>query len=288
MPRQNVASTLLRRSCLRVPVATPRSTRSTIPSASSSVRMPRSRWSPSASSTALGIPPMPTCSVAPSGIRSTIEAAIARSRSSGSGGRDLDQRPVGLAVAEQLGGVDLVEPERARHPLVDLEEERHLADQRRDVVGVGAEREVAGAVGRARGGEHDRVARAELAAAAASPRSGWARGRSRPPSTPRAWRPTGSRRRGAGGRRRRRGCTGARAARASGARGRPAAARSRARARRAAPTGSPLASGRITSVARPDVREHVLRPARRSAAVAASRQHARTERRLPARLSENW
>ena len=80
----------------------------------------------------------------------------------GRGGRDLDERPVGLAVAEQLGGVDLVEPERARHPLVDLEEERHLADQRRDVVGVRAEREVAGAVGRARRRQHDRVPGREL------------------------------------------------------------------------------------------------------------------------------
>ena len=80
----------------------------------------------------------------------------------GRGRRDLDQRPVRLAVAEQLARVDLVEPEGARHPRVDLEEERHLADQRRHVVGVRPEREVARAVRRARGGEHDRLPRGEL------------------------------------------------------------------------------------------------------------------------------
>ena len=40
----------------------------------------------SEASTAFGIAPMPICSVAPSGIRSTICAAIARSRSSGTAG----------------------------------------------------------------------------------------------------------------------------------------------------------------------------------------------------------
>ena len=61
-------------------------------------------------------------------------------------GRDLDERPVGVTLAQHLGGVDLVEAERARHPLVDLEEE-DLPDQRGDVIGVGAEREVAGRSG---------------------------------------------------------------------------------------------------------------------------------------------
>ena len=54
------------------------------------------------------------------------------------GGRDLDERLVALAPAEQLGGVDLVEALGARHPVVDLEEERYAPDQRCDVLGVGA------------------------------------------------------------------------------------------------------------------------------------------------------
>jgi hypothetical protein len=71
-------------------------------------------------------------------------------------GRHLDQRTVRLAPAEHVRGVELVEPERARHLPVDLEEEGHAPDQRRHVVGVRAQREVTVAVGRARGGEHER------------------------------------------------------------------------------------------------------------------------------------
>ena len=148
-------------------------------------------------------------------------------------GRHLHQRPVRLAPAQQLGRVDLVEPERPRHPRVDLEEERHAPDQRGHVVRVGAEREVPVAIRRAGGGQHERPRQAVDAAAAASRRSGSAPDRSGPPRTPAASPPTGSTTRGAAGRRRRRGCTAARAARASGARARRRARRRAPRARRA-------------------------------------------------------
>ena len=53
--------------------------------------------------------------------------------------------------------MQLVEPLGAGHVLVDLEEERHLPDQRGDVLGVRAEAEVAVPVGRAGGREHERA-----------------------------------------------------------------------------------------------------------------------------------
>ena len=88
---------------------------------------------------------MPTWSVAPSGMRSTMAR---RSPVALVGRRgDLDERALGLAAAEHLGGVDLVEAEGPRHPRVDLEEERDVPDERGDVVGVGAEAEVPVAVG---------------------------------------------------------------------------------------------------------------------------------------------
>ncbi len=45
--------------------------------------------------------------------------------------RHLDQRVVGFAPARDLADVDLVLAERPRELRVGLEEERHLADQRR-------------------------------------------------------------------------------------------------------------------------------------------------------------
>jgi hypothetical protein len=45
-------------------------------------------------------------------------------------GRNLDERLVALAPAEQLGGMDLVEALAARHAVVDLDEERYAHDQR--------------------------------------------------------------------------------------------------------------------------------------------------------------
>ena len=44
---------------------------------------------------------------------------------SGSARWDLDEGPVDLGPARDLADVDLVAPERAGHPGVDLEEERH-------------------------------------------------------------------------------------------------------------------------------------------------------------------
>ena len=57
--RAVVVMILFRCVALRVPVMTPRSTRPTKPSLSSSVWTPRSRWSASSSSTALGTAPIP-------------------------------------------------------------------------------------------------------------------------------------------------------------------------------------------------------------------------------------
>jgi hypothetical protein len=62
-------------------------------------------------------------------------------------GGEFDQRVVSLAPAGQLRDVDLVLSGGAGHPLVDLHEEGNLADERRQVVGVAAQREVAVAVG---------------------------------------------------------------------------------------------------------------------------------------------
>jgi hypothetical protein len=77
-------------------------------------------------------------------------------------GRDLGERRVALAPAEQLGGMDLVEALAARHAVVDLDEERYAPDQRRDLLGVGAEAEVAVPVGRARRRKHERALRRGL------------------------------------------------------------------------------------------------------------------------------
>src|SRR5204863_5151079 len=61
LPIAEVVTILLTWSVLRVPVTTPCSTRSTNPSASSSVWMPRSRWLLSSLSTSLGTLPTPAC-----------------------------------------------------------------------------------------------------------------------------------------------------------------------------------------------------------------------------------
>ena len=41
----------------------------------------------------------------------------------GLGGRDVDERLIALAPPDQLGRMELVEPLRARHPVVDLDED---------------------------------------------------------------------------------------------------------------------------------------------------------------------
>ena len=81
-----------------------------------------------------------------------------RSRS-GRGRRDLDEGSVDLGPARDLADVELVPTERARHAGVDLEEERHRSDERRDVVAVRAQREVAMTVHRRGRGEHHRTLR---------------------------------------------------------------------------------------------------------------------------------
>src|SRR3712207_362342 len=62
-------------------------------------------------------------------------------------GRRFDEWVVGLTPPDDLTYMHLVLPVGARHPAVDLHEERRLADERRHVVGVGAEREVAVPIG---------------------------------------------------------------------------------------------------------------------------------------------
>jgi hypothetical protein len=74
--------------------------------------------------------------------------------------RHLDERALGLAEAEHLRDVQLVEAERPRHARIDLQEERHAPDERGDVLGVGPEAHVAMAIGRCGGGDHERATRA--------------------------------------------------------------------------------------------------------------------------------
>jgi hypothetical protein len=77
----------------------------------------------------------------------------------GNHGRDLDQRPLRLAEAGELRDVQLVEAEGPRHARVELEEERHVADERGDVLGVGPQADEAMAIGRRRRGDDQRAAR---------------------------------------------------------------------------------------------------------------------------------
>ena len=237
------------RSCLRVPVTTPRSTRSTTPSESSSVWMPRSRWSRSAPSTALGI--AADADLQRGAVGDPLDDRARRSRSSRSSGAAGGTSTSGRSAsqpAEHLRDVDLVEAERARHPRVDLEEERHAADERGDVVGVRAQREVAVPVGRAGRGEHERAARARRAAARGTSEK-WLGTRSQPPLQNACAR----RRREEVGdvaqvvARTRRGGRAGRAARASGARARRSRRSWSASSASSSATGSPLASGTMRS-----------------------------------------
>ena len=61
--------------------------------------------------------------------------------------RKLDHRRVGLAPADELAHVELVLAERTRHARVHLDEEGQLADERRRVLGVTPQREVAMPIG---------------------------------------------------------------------------------------------------------------------------------------------
>ena len=82
---------------------------------------------------------MPAWTVARSGTRSAISAAIAWSRRIGL--RPAGTSTSGRSVCDQpsdLADVHRVAPERPRHLLVDLQEDRPPTDERRDVVGVRA------------------------------------------------------------------------------------------------------------------------------------------------------
>ena len=131
-----------------------------IPSDSSSVWIPRSRCSVSDARIASAMPPMPTCRRRAVGDVLDHRGGDPLVALVGSDARHLDERSRRLAPPGHLRDVDLVEAERARHLRVGLEEERHAADQRRHVLGVGPEAEVAVGVGHARGGDHERAARA--------------------------------------------------------------------------------------------------------------------------------
>ena len=69
--------------------------------------------------------------------------------------RQLDERVVGLGVADDLIEVERVLAERARHVRVHLDEEGERPDEARGVVGVRAQRHVAVPVGWRRGGQHE-------------------------------------------------------------------------------------------------------------------------------------
>ena len=101
----------------------------------------------------------PTWIVAPFGMRSTTSLAMRVSTSVGSRPVDLDERSVDLRPPCDLTDVKLVSTERARHLRIDLEEERHRSDERRDVVAVRAQREVPVTIHRRGCGEHHRTLR---------------------------------------------------------------------------------------------------------------------------------
>ena len=69
----------------------------------------------------------------------------------------VQQRPVDLAPPGDLRDVELVAPERARHPHVGLEEEAGPTDERRHVVGRDPEAEVAVPVDRRGRGDDQRI-----------------------------------------------------------------------------------------------------------------------------------
>ena len=238
------------RRTLRTPVTTPRSTRSMTPSESSSVWMPRSRWPREAASTPLGIEPMPTW------MRGPVGDALGDER--GDGVVDVVGRAPGRP--RPAAGRPRTNPRpgrggpgcarRAGHLRVGLEEERDPADERRHVVGVGAEaRSSRGgpAVAAAATTERPRRSRAqqarhlaEVAGTSSTAAARGTRGRVTARGSSDTWR---------GGRRRRRRGRAGRAARASGAPARPRSPSAGAAASRASSTvtGSPLASGTMTS-----------------------------------------
>src|ERR1039458_3901647 len=72
----NPATTLPGWSVLRAPLMTPASISGTTPSGHISLCTPRSLWLERRASTALGMPPIPTCSVAPSGISAATCSAM--------------------------------------------------------------------------------------------------------------------------------------------------------------------------------------------------------------------
>ena len=76
------------------------------------------------------------------------------------GRRHLDERAVDLDPADHLAHVDLVATERPRHLGVRLQEEPGPTDERRHVVGIQAQAEVAVAIGRGCGRQHERIGRA--------------------------------------------------------------------------------------------------------------------------------
>ena len=76
------------------------------------------------------------------------------------GRRHLDERAVDLDPTDHLAHVDLVATERPRHLGVRLQEEPGPTDERRHVVGIQAQAEVAVAIGRGCRRQHERIGRA--------------------------------------------------------------------------------------------------------------------------------
>ena len=146
VPSANVPTTLVRLRRFFTPLTTPDSMRSTTPSDTSSVWTPRSLWSDSEAMIVLGIAPMPVWIVAPLGIRSATKAAIFRSVSPH--GR-VGPPPVAVTATptHDLGDVDLVAAERARHVVGHFEEDAAPPDETCGVVAESAEGEVAVPIG---------------------------------------------------------------------------------------------------------------------------------------------
>ena len=109
---------------LAAPVIAPASTRSTTESVNISVWTPRSRLSVRNSAVAAGMAPMPSWSVAPSGMSSATCSPIWRSTVTDLTDRPLVGRHVDLDREVDLGDVDEAVAERPRHRPVELDDDR--------------------------------------------------------------------------------------------------------------------------------------------------------------------
>ena len=116
-------TTLPRCSDLRSPLMTPDSIRGMMPSDTISLCTPRSRLSPRQASTALGMAPIPICSVAPSGISRGDMVRDGHVQIGVRLGRKFGERTRGLDDGGHLGDVQEAIAEAAGHLIVDFNDD---------------------------------------------------------------------------------------------------------------------------------------------------------------------